>query len=197
MSKSPLLVKLENTKAYRATRLETAHWVISHKEMLPELLEICLLHKEEVSYRAAWVLEFVCLKDIELLIPHFNQFFKILPQIKRDQAVRPFSKIGMLIANEYYKKNHPKIKKVLSEEHKTVLVECCFDWLISNQKVAAEAYAMHTLLLIGAEVDWIHPELQLIIEQNIHDKSAAYKARGKMTLKEIVKFQQKKKANTN
>lgn len=165
--------------------------------MLPELLEICILHKEEVSYRAAWVLEFVCLENLELLIPHFNQFFKILPQIKRDQAVRPFSKIGMLIAKENYKKKHPKIIKALSEEHKTILIECCFDWLISNQKVAAEVYAMHTLLLVGSEIDWIHPELQQIIEQNIHDKSAAYIARGKMTLKEIVKFQQKKKANTN
>ena len=36
--------------------------------------------------------------------------------------------------------------------------------------------------LFGKNYDWVHKELKLILEQNIPKQSAAYKARGKITL---------------
>lgn len=71
------------------------------------------------------------------------------------------------------------------------MLECCLDWLITDQKVAAEAYAMETLHLLGTEIDWIHSELNIIIEQHINTKTAAYKARGKITIDKIKKYQLK------
>jgi len=41
---------------------------------------------------------------------------------------------------------------------------------------------MEMLFLFGKNEKWIHQELQLIIEQNIINESAAYKARGKKIL---------------
>lgn len=186
-----LAKKLTYTRAYRSTRLEVAYWVINNPETIPELLNYCLKSKDEISYRAAWVLEFVCLERLDLLIPHFEQFFDILPKIERDQAVRPFSKMCMVIATHYYKKKDASVIKALNNTYKNTILECCFDWLITNQKVAAEAYAMQTLYLLGTEIDWIHLELIIIIEQHINTKTAAYKSRGKITIDQIKKYRLK------
>ena len=67
------------------------------------------------------------------------------------------------------------------------MTECCFDWLITNQKVACQAYSMDALYLLGTEKEWIHPELKITLEQNISSQSAAYKARGRITLEKIKK----------
>jgi len=67
------------------------------------------------------------------------------------------------------------------------MTTCCFDWLITEQKVACQAYSMDALYLLGTEIDWIHPELEITLEQNIHHRSAAYKARGRITLEKIRK----------
>jgi hypothetical protein len=186
-----LAKKLTYTRAYRSTRLEVTHWVINHPETLPELLNYCLKNKDEISYRAAWVLEFVCLERLDLLIPYLEQFFNILPKIERDQAIRPFSKMCMIFATHYYKKKDVVIIKALNNTYKNTMLECCLDWLITDQKVAAEAYAMETLYLLGTEIDWIHSELKIIIEQHINTKTAAYKARGKITIDKIKKYQLK------
>ena len=65
------------------------------------------------------------------------------------------------------------------------MAECCFDWLISDQKVACQVRAMTSLYYLGTEFNWIHPELKTIIEQNIHQGSAGYKARGKKIIQLI------------
>lgn len=74
--------------------------------------------------------------------------------------------------------NHPK-------NHLTQITTTCFDWLIGNQKVAAKAYSMTSLLMLGSKFDWIWPELRLILEQNYHNGSPAYQARARMTLAKL------------
>ncbi|WP_121907056.1 hypothetical protein [Ulvibacter antarcticus] len=93
-----------------------------------------------------------------------------------------------MIAITYFKKKDPKLRILLSKQHKEIMTECCFDWLITDQKVACEVYAMHSLYFLGTESDWILPELQTIIVANIHQRSPAYKARGKYVLEKIEKF---------
>ena len=73
-------------------------------------------------------------------------------------------------------------KDFLTKTHIDNIIEINFDWLISNHKVATKAYAMQTLYLFGKNYDWVHEALKLTIQQNITTESAAYKARGKMTL---------------
>ena len=79
------------------------------------------------------------------------------------------------------------VAEALTMKHKEIMTECGFDWLITNQKVACEAYSIHALYLLGTEIDWIHPELKTIIEQNIHQKSAGYKSQGRKILEKIKK----------
>ena len=74
------------------------------------------------------------------------------------------------------------IKEFISEIHIKKIIEAGFDWMIGQQKVAVKAYTMNTLFLLGKNYDWVHQELKLIIQQNIMNESAAYKARGRITL---------------
>jgi len=52
-------------------------------------------------------------------------------------------------------------------------------------------FILDTLFLLGTEIDWIHPELEIIIEQNTPLKTSAYGARGRITIKKIEKFRLK------
>lgn len=65
------------------------------------------------------------------------------------------------------------------------MTECCFNWLITEQKVACQVPAMTCLALLGMESNWIHEELKQILIKNIPNKSAGYKARARKVLKEI------------
>jgi len=182
-----LHTQLTNLTAHKKSRLEVSNWVIENPKHFKELLNYCFKIDEDISYKAAWILEMVCEKKLTLLFPHFDMFFKNLPKISKDQAVRPLSKICLFLTERHYKKRNI----LLDLKYKEAISECCFDWLITNQKVATEAYAMRSLYFLGIEFDWIHPELKVIIEQNIPVKSAAYKARGRMTLEEIEKHKRK------
>ena len=93
-----------------------------------------------------------------------------------------------MITVAYYKNKDSEIASVLKQTYKETIMTCCFAWLIINQKVACEVYAMSALYDLGTEINWIHPELKTIIEANIHQKSPAYNARVKHILEQITKF---------
>jgi len=183
-----LVEKLNFPRAYRKTRLDIAQWVIDHPETFSELLNICFKTDEKISYKAAWILEYVCAEKLEMLLPYLDVFFENIPKSHIDQAVRPFSKICLMLAKQYYIKKDDLVVHSLKQKHRQTMTECCFDWLITNQKVACQAYSMDALYLLGTEKEWIHPELKITLEQNISSQSAAYKARGRITLEKIKKY---------
>jgi hypothetical protein len=164
-----------------------ANWILAHPETIPEVLELCFGEDKELSYKAAWAFEFVFIEDPTLLHPHFEYFFGMLPKAKLDQVVRPLAHICERLCIGYYKKLDPKIRATLSEAHKLVMTECCFDWLITDQKVACQVRAMTCLFYLGTESDWIHTELKQILEANLFKGSAGYKSRAKKTLEQIRK----------
>ena len=57
--------------------------------------------------------------------------------------------------------------------------------MITDQKIAPKAYSMNSLFLLGKEFDWIHPELALILERDLHMQSSGFKARARHILKKI------------
>ncbi len=188
-----LYEQINYAKAYRKNRLNAAHWVLANPHAFEELLAYCF-DKEQtaISHKAAWVLEFVCLEDLGLLYPYLDSFFGKLHLIKKHQSLRPFSHICELLMIEIYKNKNRVLAEKLSEKHKKIMTELCFDWLISDQKVACQVRAMTALCYLGREYLWIHPELQQIVMENSHQSSAAYKARGRWVLKEIAKINSKR-----
>ena len=75
----------------------------------------------------------------------------------------------------------------LQSKHKEKIIECCFDYMINDEKIAPKAYAMNTLYLLGKDFDWIHPELGQILERDFYHQSAGFKARAKHLLKKLKK----------
>jgi hypothetical protein len=193
MSDSGLFQKINYEKAYRENRLGAATWVLEHSETLPELLDYCFGNDKKIATKATWVLEFVCRKNLSLLIPYTNTFITNLPQTQGDGALRAVSLICELLTIDYYIKKNPKLRTILSPQHKEIMSECCFDWMITNQKVACQARAMLALYYLGTEIDWIHPELGAILKRNIPTGSAGYKSRGAKILDKIMRFNASKK----
>ena len=140
------------------------------------------------SPRAAWIIEFCCKEDVSPILPHLDAFLSKLNTVYQDPAVRPVAKVCEYLTIAYYKKKHTLARNMLQPHHKELIIENCFDWLITDQKVAPKAYALTTLFLLGTEYDWVHPELKMIMEADYHKGSAAYKARCRHMLDAIEKF---------
>ena len=188
MISETLTEKLKYTNAHRHVRLDVARWVLDRPSSMPYLLEHCFNIDNDISHKATWILEFVCLEKLENIYPFLDDFFENLPKAYKHQAVRPLAKICELLAKKYYKDKDSKLTKLLKSDHREIMTTCCFDWLISNQRVACEVYAMSTLYYLGTEIEWIHSELKTNIESNIMESTAGYKSRGKQVLRLIEKF---------
>lgn len=179
------LANLINTKvtSYREYRLKYAQIVLQDKKLFKYLIQIAFDETNDAAVKVSWVLDFVMREKLEWIYPHLDYFTDNISKSKHDSIVRPMSKICENLALKYTSKKTSDIKKHLTKKHIEKIIETGFDWMISDQKVAVEAYTMTTLYLFGKEFDWVHDELQLIIQQNITNGSPAYKARGKRILK--------------
>ncbi|MDY8138905.1 adenylosuccinate lyase [Aquimarina sp. 2201CG5-10] len=162
-----------------------ANLVLQHPELLPELLDICSRVDDEISCRASWGLEFLCKHRLDTILPYLDRLLNIMPSVYKHPAVRPMAKICEYLIVAYYKKRNSQVQKLLSVQHREQITEICFDWLITDQKVAPKAYSMTSLYLLGTEFDWVHPELKITLEKGYNAGSAAYKARSRMVLQKI------------
>ena len=152
--------------------------------LIEEILGFILDEHKEFSAKAARALELVCQKDVVLIFQHKNKLFKIASTAKQDDVIRPLAKIFELWTLDHFSKN-PTIQLQTKDQERITAI--CFDWLISPQKVAPQAYSMQMLYLLGKKTAWIHPELKLILEQNYARGTSGYKARARKILQKINK----------
>ena len=185
---SELFQHISYDKAYRKNRLAAAQWVIAHPEYLEELLKYCFIEDKELAKKATWVLEFVCREQLLLLYPHLDYFFDHLSEAQGDGALRAVGLICELLTIRYYKKKDAVLLSIFTNRHKEIMTECCFDWMITDQKVACQARAMLALYWLGTENNWVHPELTNIINRNLPTGSAGYINRGQKILHRIKVF---------
>lgn len=169
----------------REKRLFYANIVLNDLSLLEPLLNVLFLVNDKNSYRAAWVLEYVFQKRLELIIPYLEEFTKNLHLIHFDSSVRPLAKICESVIKAYYSKKSNNIQISLTENHKKRITETCFDWLINDEKIAPKAFAMNTLYLLGQDFTWIHSELKSILERDYQKQSAGFKARARQILRKL------------
>jgi hypothetical protein len=142
---------------------------------------------DKISCRAAWVFEFMCGEKLDAIIPYLDTFTLNMHNVHLDSAVRPVAKVCEYLVKAYYSKQPNKIQTALKPIHKERIVEVCFDYMINDEKIAPKAYAMNTLFLLGKNIDWIYPELVMILERDFQMQSSGFKARAKHILKKIKK----------
>ncbi|MCB0375810.1 MAG: hypothetical protein KDD04_07820 [Sinomicrobium sp.] len=185
MTSKQLCRELDYADNYRENRQKIAGMVLREHTLLPVLLQCCYRFEDTLSCKACLALEFVCKQQLYRLLPFLDDFITNLPRFKMDAAVRPVAKIIHLLVKEYFGKKPSPVKAQLTETQLQQLAEINFDWLIGDEKVAVKAHAIYSLYDLGKKWDWIHPELRIVLEQNMHNHSAAYKAAARNTLKKL------------
>ena len=166
-----------------------ASWILDNPESIRPLLEIIFMGEDPISNRATWVLDYVLQRRLSYLYPHLDLFTAKLGKVRMDSSVRPLAKACELLAKSYYSDEVGHAKDTITDTHLERIATASFDWLIGDYKVAAKVFAMTTLLLIGQQFKWIHPELKLILEQNYALGSAGYKSRAGKTLDALKKME--------
>lgn len=185
MTTEQLYQELQYVNHSRENRLKYAHMVIDNPAIIPKVLDILFKVNDKKSPRAAWLLEFVARDNLELLLVHLDRITEEMHKVHLDSAVRPMAKICECLIEAYYSKYDNPVKHALKPEHKERIIECCFDWMINDEKIAPKAYSMNSLYLLGRDYNWIHPELILILERDYQIQSSGFKARARHILKKL------------
>jgi len=141
--------------------------------------------EDEKSSYSARIFELACKENLEMINPYLDDFCDLLAKIKIHGTVRSCAKICELLMIEFFIKHNRKFHSSIRDQHLEKIIESGFNWMITNQKIAVQAYTMQTLYLLGKKYDWIHIELALILEKNIPTGSTGYKNRGRKVLKAI------------
>ncbi len=185
MTKKELLKKLDYVDATRIKRQEMAVFILDNKALLKPLMQIAFKTKEPLSIRACWILEFVAKEQLNWFVPEIKYFLKKADKLENDSAMRPISKICLLIVESYFYKRDLYLRNNILRKHLTEIAVLSFDWLISDAKVATKAYAMRSLFLISSTQDWINAPLKATLERDINRHTAAYRARARQILKKL------------
>ncbi|MCG2460820.1 adenylosuccinate lyase [Flavobacteriaceae bacterium F89] len=185
MDKLSLYPILNYTDSSRQRRREAYRWITQNPNALLPLMEIAFLIDDPISCKACWVLEATVKENPIVLKPHIVYFTENIGSVHLDSAVRPIAKICEILMGNYFSQKKNEIQTTLSERDLELIATACFDWLIGPHKVAAQAYSMTSLFLLGKKFDWIHPQLKSVLQNNYTRGSAAYKARARMILKRL------------
>lgn len=179
-----LYKNVQESTAHRPSRDFICNLILENPEMLPDLMKILLDTKDKNHHKACWISELIFEKHIDWLFPYLDIFCKTLSSYSHEGALRSLSKICLFSANYHFKKIKSK-ENFLTENNLELMTEACFDWLISDKKVATKAYAMRALFQFGKLQDWIYPELKVILEQQYASGSAGFQFASKEILGKI------------
>jgi hypothetical protein len=185
VTEKELYDSLDYVNHSRQKRQEMASLVLNNPHLVKPLLRIAFEVNNPVSCKACWVMEFTAKNNLSHILPHIDFFTDQINAVKFDSSVRPIAKICEVLMNAYFNKTKNRTQDILKIKNLEQIAAASFDWLIGEHKVAAKAYSMTCLLLLGQKFDWIHPELKMVLEQNYALGSAAYKARARMTLAKL------------
>jgi len=188
MKLSDLHFDIEKVNHSMAARASAVDLVLHNLEVLPEIIERAF-SKDKNHFKYCWWLEFLNRQHIEVLCSHMNAILDNAQYLTNQSAIRPIAKIIETFVLNYYSKNqNDMVQSMMTPVIKEKMVNRGFEWLIDDQlKVAPRAYSMTSLFHLGKDVNWVHSELQMVIEQNYATESVAYQARARMILKKLKK----------
>lgn len=181
---SDFIQKLEKSTAHRPSRESLSNEACENPDLLQYLMGVFFNIKDRGHHKACWVLELVFEKNIDWLSPYLDVFCNTLSSYSHDGALRSVSKICLFSASHHLKKLKSG-EVFLTDNQLELMIESCFDWLITDQKVATKAYAMRALYSFGKVKDWVYPELKVILQQDYPNHSAAYKLASKEILTKL------------
>ncbi len=173
--------QIENCTGLRKDREQNRNLALRNSAFFKFVVALAFNPDDPNNHKACWVLEVICEKKLKLFVPFIDGFCEVLPLLKNDSAIRPMAKICMFLG----KSNHRSNGILLSQLQETQVIEACLDWLIRDEKVAAKAYSIRALFVLGKKYNWVHDELKTILQQDYANHTAAYKAVAREILKKL------------
>jgi hypothetical protein len=154
-------------------------------ELVGTLLKAIWVEDKNNTFNASWVFDHLMRKKLDYLLPYIDDFTNGLENLDSESCIRPMAHVCELIVLKRYKTKDKAYAEGIRAQTMEKIVSACFDWLIGSRKVAAKVFAMTSLLHLGTEFKWIHPELKPILENSINSGTVGYKNRAQKTLKAL------------
>jgi hypothetical protein len=152
---------------------------------IEDLFEISLNGKKEISFRAAWMLEYLMVNEPQDFLTHLPTLFNALPLAKNQSVIRHYSKMVSLLTD---KQVNPIYLSPVAIVDFNPIIELFFSWLLDEGTlVATKVHCMQTLANLSMRFQWIGDELLPTINYLEPKESVAFFARAKVVKKTLLK----------
>lgn len=185
MTKEQLHLRLNSGRLSKNQILELVEELLQTPNLVGELLQAIWIEDKKNDFNASWVFDHLMRKNLDFILPFVEDFADGLENLESESCIRPMAHVCELLVLAKYKKKNPIYITGLSSGVLEKMVSACFDWLIGTRKVAAKVFAMTSLLHLGTEFKWIHPELKPVLENSIATGTVGYKNRAQKTLEAL------------
>jgi hypothetical protein len=160
----------------KALSLLTASMVYEEPSLFGVFIDLALLDEKYYAERASRVICICSHCFPELFKPHFSRVISALGNLKSEGAMRNFLK------------TLAEVPVKLTKRDKSILLNQCFDYLVSNDyPVAVQVFSMQILYNLSGELPEIGEELYRILEEKIPDASAGYRSRARRIILQMRK----------
>ena len=160
----------------RALSLLTASMVYDEPSLFGVFVELSLMDEKFYAERASRVVSICSHSFPEMFRPYCAGIISELKNLRSEDAIRNLLK------------TLAEVPVKLSKKDKSVLLNLCFDYLVSKAyPVAVHVFSMQILYNLSREIPEIGEELRCILEERIPDSSAGYRSRARRILSQMNK----------
>lgn len=153
----PNFKKILNSDSLRVTADIATEAIANIPEYFKEVLDISLNSIPPVNWRAARVTALSAEKNYELFIPYVNEIAQLYSGFKNDGLKRSYA---YLLS---------KYTKYFNEESQSDLIEVCFNYMLSDEKIAVKYNCMKLLFEMTEIIPELKGELLAAIEFNVSE----------------------------
>ncbi|MCF6364939.1 MAG: hypothetical protein L3J35_01940 [Bacteroidales bacterium] len=145
------------SNSLRVTMDIAAETVGKNPQYFKEILNISLNEKPPINWRASRVIALCTDKYPDLFIPYVNKIAQLFPSFKNDGLKRSYA----YVLSKYV--------KYFNEDNQAGLIEICFNYMLSDEKVAVKYNCMKLLFEMTEIIPELKGELQAAIGFNISE----------------------------
>jgi hypothetical protein len=152
----------------KALSLLTASMVYEQPALFGIFIELALQDEKYYAERASRVIGICSHNFPELFKPYCSRVIAALNYLKSEGALRNFLK------------TLAEVPVKLTKKDKSILLNKCFDYLVSTgYSIAVQVFSMQILYNLSDEIPEIGEELYRILEEKMPDASAGYRSRAR------------------
>ena len=153
----PNFQTLLNSDSLRATADIATEAIADVPEYFKEVLDISLEAKPPVNWRAARVVALSAEKYPELFVPYVNEIAQLFSDFSNDGLKRSYAWLLSKYVNYF------------NEDSQYDLIEVCFNYMLSDEKIAVKYNCMKLLYELCKIIPEINGELLAAIDFNISE----------------------------